>query len=88
MSQSRHAGIKKGGGVTTKQTKTFNQLGGSWGRGKMMMEAIRMEMKTEVMRMKMKTEDSPLKLATFRPVERRGGAGGCDRLLPQGGFPE
>ena len=53
-----------------------------------MMEAIRMEMKTEVMRMKMKTEDSPLKLATSRPVERRGGAGGCDRLPPQGGFPE
>ena len=54
----------------------------------MKMEVISMEMKTEVMRMKMKTEDSPLKLATSRPVERRGGAGGCDRLLPQGGFPE
>ena len=52
----------------------------------MKMEVIRME--TEVMRMKMKMEDSPSKLATSRPVERRGGAGGCDRLLPQGGFPE
>ena len=53
-----------------------------------MMEAIRMEMKTEVMRMKMKTEDSPSKLATSRPVERRGGAGGCGRLPPRGEFPE
>ena len=52
----------------------------------MKMEVISMEMKTEVI--KMKTDDSPLRLATSRPVERRGGAGGCDRLPPQGGFPE
>ena len=52
----------------------------------MKMEVIRMKMKMKVIRMEMK--DSPLKLATSRPVERRGGAGGCDRLPPQGGFPE